>query len=314
MFINSTGYYIPQNRIPNDYFIKVNGLTSDWIYQRTGILSRSKASDKETMNMMCKEAVKNAVLRLPYNISEVDLIIFASYTPSDTVGTTAHAMQREFQMEKAKTFYLSSACSSGINAMEIIRAFFDTGKASKALLISADRNSSYANETDPKSGHLWGDAAAAFFFSSERLSDKEAEVLDIDTQGLGHIGYGPGGVFLNPKENGLIMPHGKDVFMQACTYIARNTKDIVERNGYSLSELSYFIGHQANMRILKYVAKELGVPEEKSLSNITELGNTGSVSAFLVFAQNLDKFRKDDTVCMSVFGGGYSAGACLIKC
>ncbi len=314
MFINSTGYFIPERRISNDYFLKVNGLTSDWIYQRTGILSRSKATEEETMNVMCSKAIQHAIPGLPYDIKDVDLVIFASYTPSDTVGTTAHMMQREFGIEKAKTFYLSSACSSAINSMEIIQSFFITGKATKALLISADRNSTYANETDPKSGHLWGDAAAAFFFSKDRLSDKEAEVIDIETQGLGHIGYGPNGVFLNPKEGGLLMPKGKDVFMQACTYISQNTREIVERNNLPLSELNWFIGHQANMRIIKYVVKELGIPEEKSLSNISELGNTGSVSALLVYAQNIDKFKKGDSVCLAVFGGGYSAGACLIKC
>ena len=314
MFINSTGYFIPERRITNDYFLDVNGLTSDWIYQRTGIESRSKASEQETINEMCSKAIQQSITGLPYNIEEVDLVIFASYTPSDTVATTAHVMQRKFQIEKARVFYLSSACSSAINAMEIIQSFFITGKATKALLISADRNSTYANESDAKSGHLWGDAAAAFFFSKDRYSDNEAEVVDIDTQGLGHVGYGPNGVFLNPKGGGLVMPKGKDVFIQACTYLSQNTKNIVERNGISLSELTWFVGHQANKRILNHVVKELKLPNEKSLTNIRELGNTGSVSVLLVFAQNINKFQNGDTVCLSVFGGGYSAGACLIRC
>ncbi len=313
MFFNSIGYYIPETRVPNDYFLEVNGLTSDWIYQRTGILTRSKATEKETMDMMCIEAVKDAATQLPYPITDVDLIIFASYTPSDTVATTAHVIQREFQIEKAKVFFLSSACSSAINAMEIISSFFDTGKATKALLVTADRNSTYSNESDPKSGHLWGDAAAAFFFSNTSYSEQNFKVIDILSQGLGHVGHGPNGVFLNPKIGGLKMPYGKDVFMQACIYIAQNARDITSKNGYSISDISYFIGHQANMRILKYVAKDLGIPEEKSLNNIKELGNTGSVSSLLVFAQHYPKFVKGDLICVSVFGGGYSAGSCLIK-
>ena len=313
MFINSTGYFIPEKRVSNEYFLRVNGLTSDWIYQRTGILTRSKATQQETMDVMCKKAIQNAIKGLSYNIKDVDLIIFASYTPSDTVGTTAHVMQRKFQMEKAKAFFISSACSSAINAMEIIQSFFSTGKASKALLISADRNSTYSNESDPKAGHLWGDAAAAFFFSKNKYSENEAKVIDIETQGLGHLGFGPGAVFLNPKETGIMMPKGKDVFMHACTKISQEAKNIIERNAMSVHNLTWFIGHQANMRILSNVLKEMGIPEEKSLSNITDLGNTGSVSALLVYAQNIEKFKKDDTVCLSVFGGGYSAGACLIR-
>ncbi len=95
--------------------------------------------------------------------------------------------------------------------------------------------------------------------------------------------------------------------------IAENTEKILKDNGYELKDLSYFIGHQANMRILKNVAQRLGLPEKKSLSNIERMGNTGSASALLVFAMNYNVYEDSDLVCMSVFGGGYSAGACLMK-
>ncbi|MDR2938632.1 MAG: ketoacyl-ACP synthase III [Prevotellaceae bacterium] len=313
MFINAVGHYIPSRRTPNSYFLEVSGLADEWIFQRTGIKTRAWASEEETIDYMCIESVKRALPQLPYEAAEVDLIIFASYSPSDTVATTAHIVQREFGMEKAKAFYVSSACSSAINALEIIQLFFDGGKASKALLLSADRNTSYFNEHDPKAGHLWGDAATAFFFSKEKMQSSEPKLLDVVTQGLGHIGKGREGVYLNPKREGITMNNGKDVFTQACTYIAKNTRGIVEKNGYSLSDLSYFIGHQANARIVSHVVRELGVPEEKALNNIQELGNTGSVSSMLILAQNYQRFKKDDLVCLSVFGGGYSAGACLVK-
>jgi len=228
MFINAIGYNIPETRIPNNYFTEVNGLTSDWIAQRTGILSRSRASDKETMEYMCGEAVKNALPSLPYDIKEVDLIIFASYTPSDTIATVGHVIQQDYKIEGAKVFHISSACSSAINAMEIIKAFFQSEMAGKALMICADRNSTYSDDTDCISGHLWGDGATAYFFSNQPFTSAEPQILDIMTQGLGHIGQGTKGVFLNPKKGGLQMPYGKDVFMYACTYITRNTKDILE--------------------------------------------------------------------------------------
>lgn len=313
MFINSVGYYIPEQRITNDYFTEVNGLTSDWITQRTGIRTRSRASEKETMDYMCDMAVKDAMKNLPYDIKDIDLIVFASYTPSDTIATSGHYIQREYNISGAKVFLISSACSSAINAMEIIYSFFKSEIAEKALLICADRNSTYSDDTDCVSGHLWGDAATAYFISNKQYSKNEPQILDITTQGLGHAGLGIKGVYLDPNNGGLQMPHGKDVFLHACTHIAQNAKDIVETNGFSLNELSYFIGHQANMRILKNVSKQLDLDEDKILSNIEELGNTGSASAVLVFAQNYSKFKSGDLICLSVFGGGYSAGACLIR-
>lgn len=314
MFINATGFYVPEERVDNQHFLELNGLTSEWIEQRTGIKTRSKAKPEENIVTMGIEAVRNALPELPYDITEVDLIISASYSPFDTVATAAHITQREFDIKEAKVLYLSSACSSFINALEVAEGYFAMGKATKALILSADKNSAYYNETDPKAGHLWGDAAAAFFISKERVTDHDQQILEVYTQGLGCLGKGPDGVQLRPRDGGILMPEGRDVFIQACTYMPKNAVYLLENNGFTLDDLSYFIGHQANLRIMTNIAKQLNLPEEKILHNIEELGNTGSVSSALVYAQNNQLFKKNDVVCLTVFGGGYSAGACLIKC
>ena len=314
MFINATGFYVPEERVDNQHFLELNGLTSEWIEQRTGIRSRSKAKAEENINTMSMEAVRNALPKLPYDITDVDLIVSASYSPYDTVATAAHLAQREFHIENAKALYLSSACSSFLNALEVVEGYFAMGKATKALILSADKNSAYYNETDPKAGHLWGDAAAAFFISKERVSEKDSEIVEVYTQGLGYLGKAPDAVHLRPCDGGIMMPEGRDVFIQACTYMPKNVLYLLEKNGYTLDNLTYFIGHQANMRIMSNIAKQLNLPEEKFLHNIEELGNTGSVSSALVYAQNDHSFKKGDLVAITVFGGGYSTGACLIKC
>jgi 3-oxoacyl-[acyl-carrier-protein] synthase-3 len=313
MFINATGFYIPVERVHNDYFFNVNGLTSEWIEQRTGIITRSKAKPEENVNTMSLNAVHHALPRLPYDISEIDLIISASYSPYDTVATAAHEIQRKCKIEHAKALYISSACSSFLNALEVAEGYFALGKAAKALILPADKNSAYQNESDPQAGHLWGDAAAAFFLSKERMRETDKQIIDVYTEGLGHVGKSTDAVNLRPRDGGILMPEGRDVFIQACTYMPKNILYLLEKNGYTLDQLSYFIGHQANMRILTNIAKQLDLPEEKFLHNIEELGNTGSVSSALVYAQNEHIFRKGDLLGITVFGGGYSAGACLIK-
>lgn len=313
MFINATGYYVPADRVDNAHFRELNGLTSEWIEQRTGILTRSKSKPEENVNTMSVEAVRDALPRLPYDIKEVDLIVSASYSPHDTVATAAHTVQHLYQIAGAKALYLSSACSSFMNALEVVEGYFASGKAQKALVLSADKNSAYYNETDPKAGHLWGDAAVAFFLSKEPVNETDAEILEVYTCGLGDLPKAMEAVHLFPKEGGISMPEGRDVFMQACTYMPKNVLNLLANHGYTLDDLSYFIGHQANMRIMANIAKQLNLPEEKFLHNIEELGNTGSVSSALVYAQNANHFKSGDLVALTVFGGGYSTGACLIK-
>lgn len=313
MYINATGFYIPEGRVDNAHFLDVNGLTADWIEQRTGILTRSKAGAGENSDTMGIEAIENALPQLPYDIKDVDLIVAASYSVYDTVGTVAHVAQRRFGINGAKALYCSAACSSFINGMEVVEGYFASGKATKALVICSEHNTYYSHEEDPKSGHLWGDAAVAYFVSKERQSDSDIEVVEIFTEGLGNVGKGPDGVRLRPKEDGITMPDGRDVFIHACRYMVYSLQNVLDAHGLRKEDLRNVICHQANKRIVAQVAHQLDLPMERFLNNIEQLGNTGSASAPLVLAQHRGDFAKDDLAALMVFGGGYSCGAMLVR-
>ena len=313
MFIDSLGHYIPEDLIPNNYFENVNGLTDEWIFSRTGIKTRTKASTNETSNTMGIEAVKNAISDLPYDIKDVDLVIGASYTPYDTIGTVAHAIQKEFGLENAKALYVSSACSSLINAIEIAEGYFATGKSEHALVVASEHNTLYSNDEDEKSGHLWGDGAAAIFISKNKTKENQPKIKDIYTRGLGHIGKSTTAVYLHPSNGGLLMPFGRDVFIHACNYMISALNTILEKNSMTIEELDYIIPHQANIRIINHIAKNLKIPSDKMLTNIKELGNTGCASTLIALSQNIDKMKSSQKVGLTVFGGGYSCGSLLVQ-
>lgn len=307
------GFYIPERRIDNEYFQDLNGLTPDWIVQRTGIVSRSRVDDGENINTMGIEAVKDAMRRCTYDVKDVNLVVAAHYCAYDTVGTVAHEVQREFEIDHAKVVYASSACSSFINGLEIIEGYFALGKADRAILVCSEQNSYYSNDTDPKSGHLWGDAAVAYFVSKERMADSDIKILDIFTEGLGNVGRGPSGVRLRPKEGGIAMPDGRDVFIHACRYMIYALKNALEECGLESCEIKKFICHQANKRIVAQVAHLLDKPDSDFINNIEQLGNTGSASAPLVLAQNSDRFDRGEKAAVMVFGGGYSCGCFIVE-
>lgn len=313
MYINSMGYYIPSARVPNEYFTPLNGLTSDWIVQRSGIMTRSKAGEGENTDTMGFEAVEDALKNLPYDIKDVDLIVAAHYCPYDTVATLGHKVQRLHDIRGAKVVYASSACSSFINGLEIVECYFAAGKASKALLICSEHNSYYANERDPKAGHLWGDAAVAYFLSKDKSTPADICIRGVFTEGLAHMGKGPDGVRLRPKEDGIQMPDGRDVFLQACKQMIHALRNVLDQTGLEEKDITKYVTHQANMRIIAQVAHMLDKPQDNFFINIQELGNTGSASAPLALAQNRDKLKPGDRVAMLVFGGGYSCGSVILE-
>lgn len=314
MFINAVGNYVPGIRVPNAYFKEVNGLSDQWIFQRTGILTRSKAAPDENTTTMGIEAVRDiSRKRLPYRIDDIGIIVGATYSPYDTVHTLAHAIQRRFSIKDAIAVSVSSACSSFVNALEIVEGYFAMNKAQTALIVASEHNTAYSDDSNEQWGHLWGDAAVAVFLSKRRYAKHEPQILDIYTRGCGCAGSANEAVVLRPLHGGIAMPDGKDVFVNAIKYMQQSLEIVLERNALTADDLSYMVGHQANGRIISAVAKGLGLPNEKILTNISELGNTGAPSNMLVISQNWERFQPHDLVGVSVFGGGYSCGAYLIR-
>lgn len=313
LYINQITHYLPENIVPNSYFKEVNGLDDDWIYSRTGIKNRSKAGEEENTNTMGIKAVDLAVKTLPFPIEEIDLIVTATYSPYDTVATPAHMVQRRYHIENAQCLSVSSACSSFINAMEIVQGYFALGKASKALVIGSEHNTAYANETDPQSGHLWGDGAVAVFISQQNYSGHDPRIVDIYTRGLGHIGKADEAVYLRPQKGGIGMPEGRDVFLNACHYMVKALEHVTHTYGKTVHDLNWISSHQANQRIIKTISRQTDIPEERFLMNIEQRGNTGSPSCMISLSENLSKVKQGDLVGLTVFGGGYSCGAMLLQ-
>lgn len=248
----------------------------------------------------------------PSAMHDVDLIIGCTYTPWDTVGTLAHAVQRDLGITRARAFHLSAACSSVINAFEVVAAMFESGRSGVALVVAAEHNSRYARDRDEQSGHLWGDGAAAVLL--RRGGAGRLELIDVATAGLAHLGRGPEAVYLRPLADGLVMPFGKDVFGNACVEMETQARCLLSRNGLAPSDLRLVVPHQANQRILDRLSEALGLEPARVASSIASLGNTGCASTLITLQEHLCTLRSGDHLLIVVFGGGYSAGCALLRC
>ena len=302
---------MPEQVVGNEHFTKLNGLSSEWIIERTGIAERRKAAPGENTNTMSVEAVKQ--LQEKIDLSDTDLIIGATYTPHDTIATLAHVVQHHLGIADIPVVSISSACSSLLNAIEIVEGYFALNKAKRAIVVVSEHNTAYNNDQDKVSGHLWGDGSSALLITKERQSDQDFEILTILTGGAAHTGKAVEAVVLKPLEQGVIMPHGRDVFINACTYMPKASLQALEKCGLTLNDVDYVLPHQANLRISRNVMKTLDLPEEKLISNIQRLGNTGCAGCAIALSENWNQFLDGEHIVVTVFGGGYSYGAMIIK-
>ncbi len=310
MYIHAVSHYLPQTVVDNEHFTQLNGLSSEWITERTGIDQRRKAGPDENTNTMSVDVVR--LLAEKTDLSGVDLIIGATYTPHDTIVTLAHAVQHALNIADIPVVSISSACSSLLNAIEIVEGYFAIGKATRALVVVSEHNTAYNNDTDKVSGHLWGDGASALLITKDRQSERDMTISNIITGGAATSGKATEAVVLQPLVQGVIMPNGRDVFINACLYMPKVSRQVLEQAGLTLDDVDFILPHQANLRISRNVMQTLGLPDEKLLSNIQRLGNTGCAGCAIALSENWDAFKKGQRIVVTVFGGGYSYGAMLI--
>ncbi|GAB3321369.1 beta-ketoacyl-ACP synthase III [Larkinella ripae] len=313
MYIHAVSHYLPSEVVGNEHFTKLNGLSSEWIIERTGIRERRKAAPDENTNTMALEAVRRLFDNTAISPSQIDLIVGATYTPYDTIVTLAHVVQHNLGVADIPVISISTACSSLINAVEVVEGYFALNKASLAVVVVSEHNTAYNNELDTVSGHLWGDGASALLISKERISDEDMTIRTIITGGAATSGKATTGVMLKPLEKGVIMPHGRDVFINACQYMPKVSLQVLEKHNLTIDDVAYLIPHQANLRISLNVINTLKLPESKLLSNIQKLGNTGCAGCAIALSENRDLFKKGDNIVLTVFGGGYSFGAMLVE-
>ena len=312
MFILGSGEYVPARVVDNEHFSRLTGRDAQWFEQRTGIRERRRAASDESVNTMAVQAVESLVATNGLSLTEVDLVIAASYTPLDTIATIAHVVQRTFALHGARAMYVSTACSSFLDALDIAQAYVTARRAKKILIVASEQNSAFSRDEDAMSGHLWGDGAAAVLVSAVD-DNAQYEVLDVQTRGLGDRGAGPEAISCNPARDGLVMTKGKEVFAHACHEMASITRHILARNDLTLEQLRLLVPHQANKRIIDHVAHDLGLPAERAAITITELGNTGCASAAISFHRFSPVVRAGEHVVVVTFGGGYSSGVALLR-
>lgn len=313
MYIYGLSEYLPERVVDNDYFGARAGRAGKWYERLTGMRERRRAGQDENANTMAISAVARLAEDRPGILEDVDLIIGGSYTPWDTIATMAHVVQRKFELRNARALFISSACSSFLNAIELATAYFESGRSNNALLVMSEHNSLYGNDDDPMSGHLWGDGAAALLMSRDPRPDAFMRISAVVTAGLACEGLGTEAIYCAPRGGGLVMSDGKDVFHNACRSMAGSTQDLLARHGLAAEDLRLFVAHQANGRILEQVAQDLQLRKDRVASTVEMLGNTGCASIPITLHRHRHVLKTGDWVALAAFGGGYSVGTALAR-
>lgn len=319
--IVSTGSYVPDRIVTNDEMQELYGCDSGWIEQRTGILRRRYASDDQATSDLCIEAARRAIRAGNVDPRMIDLVVVGTFTPDYHCPSTANLVQHALGLDAA-AFDVQAACSGYVYALSTAAQYVATGNSRMALVIGGDVNSRIVNPLDQKVAPLFGDGAGAVLL----------------TRGDSHQGMvcyqlgsdGSGGSLLDRKSGGTKHPitasaieagdhylqmDGRSVFKWAVRAVTETIELVLRKTGLGVHDVSLYVLHQANIRIINYAAEQLGISPSKLFNNLQEYGNTSGASIPIAldeaFRQGL--IHRGDTLLMSGFGAGLTWGTTLFR-
>ncbi len=310
----STGFYVPEKVVTNDDLSELVETSDEWIVQRVGVHER-RISVNETTDDFAVFAAKRALDNAKMNAKELDLIVVATVSPDAICPSVAATVQQRIGAT-CPAFDINSACSGFLFAIDTAVSFIERGTAKNVLVIGTERLSKLVDWKDRGTCVIFGDGAGAFivtkgdgYLSSKLFTMGGNEVLEIPS----YCGDSP--FYEGEKRNPYILMDGQKTFKFAVTRIVEDIKEVADKAGIALDEIDHFVPHQANIRIIDFAAKKLGVDKDKFFVNIDKYGNTSSASIPIAMAEleESGKLKRGDIVAMCAFGGGLSSAACIIK-
>lgn len=321
--IAGTGSYMPEKVLTNSDIEKMVDTTSDWILARTGIEERRIAADGEFTSDMATRAAERALEMAGVTASEIDLIILGTITGDYPWPATACIVQKNLGADKAYAYDVSAACSGFVYALGCASDFIQAGRGKKVLVIGAETLSRIVDWTDRNTCILFGDGAGAVVL--EATEDCGSGVLSSHMHSDGsylELLYQPGfGTRMPPSAESIadrsayLKMQGNEVFKVAVRSLTDVSLEALEANGMSASDISLFIPHQANKRILEATAKRIKLNDDQVYINVHKYGNTSGATIPVAMdeANRAGMLKSGDIVLLSAFGGGFTWGSTLIR-
>jgi 3-oxoacyl-[acyl-carrier-protein] synthase-3 len=323
--ILGTGSYLPPKRLTN-LDIQNMGLdtTDEWIVQRTGIRERRMADPDVAVSDLALEASKKALEMAGLTAKDLDLIIIGTITPDTCCPAAANWLQAKLDAPQAYTFDVTAACSGFIFGLNVASQYLQTGYSKNALVVGAEVMTRTLNWKDRNTCILWGDGAGAAVIGTGSRGHRLLST-HIHTDGLnGRDLLMPGGgskttpishESVDKGRHYLNMIEANISFRVAVRHFIDSIKEAADFNQVAIKEIDWFIPHQANLRMFQSVAKTLQVPLEKFYLTMHKYGNISSASCAIALDEAVrdNSIKRDDLVCLPVFGGGLTWGSALIR-
>lgn len=324
--IIGTGSSIPKRVLSNNDLETIVDTSDEWITRRSGIKERriSSKREHETTTDLATQASLKALEMAEVSPESLDLIVVGTVTPDRQFPSSACMVQKELNATKAAAFDVSAGCSGFLYALSVVDNAITAGTCKNALVVGAERLSTILNWDDRSTCVLLGDGAGAVVVTA---TPKKGGILSTHLKSNGHLwdllysSYRNGNTRIpetlkeidnKPYE---LKMDGNPLFKRAVGYLSEIAREAMTHNALSSEDVGLFVPHQANIRIIQGMAKNLRIPMEKVYTNVHKYGNTSSASVPLALdeANREGRLKKGEHVLLVAFGAGLTWGSSMVR-
>jgi 3-oxoacyl-[acyl-carrier-protein] synthase III len=279
------GGYQPARVVTNEELSQTVDTNDEWIQSRVGIASRRIAGPDETVTDMAVQAGGKALAASGLSSSDVDLVIVATCTPEVQIPNVSASVAKRLGIVAPGAYDLNAACAGFCYALATAADAVRTGTARNVLVVGAEKLSQWIDWTDRSTCIIFADGAGAAVVGPVADAD--------DAPGIGPVHWGSDGgladkIFIADRDS-FIFQEGQAVFRWATSALAPIALKACEKAGVDPAELTAFIPHQANLRIVEAIARKLGAPQAVVAQDIVTAGNTSSASIPLALSRMIER-------------------------
>jgi 3-oxoacyl-[acyl-carrier-protein] synthase III len=323
--IAGLGAWLPPSLLTNTSLSTTLNVSPDWIEARTGIRERRVVSGGLSTRDL---AIKAGVCALrSANESSVDAVVVTTTSPDRLCPATAPEVAFCLGLGDVLAFDITAACSGFVYGLATCSGLIASGVARRVLLIAAEAFTPFVNPHDRVTRPIFGDGAGAVVLRHGTEDEPGAvgpfdlgsdgsrsDLLVIPNGGARQRSASGLNGNLIPADDWYLRMDGRLIYLHAVARMTQSAQTILQKSGWSPDDVDWFVGHQANIRILRAVAEELSFPLAKIAHNIHRIGNTLAASIPLLLndmAAGGDLIA-GQRVLMSAFGGGLSWGTTTV--
>ncbi|OIP22984.1 3-oxoacyl-ACP synthase [bacterium CG_4_10_14_0_2_um_filter_33_32] len=312
------GVYLPDQIVNNSTIEQELKKNFGWIEKRTGIRKRRVIASNQQVSDLAALAAEAALKDANLDKADISLILVATSSPEMPWPSTACLVQDKLGITTGiPCFDIQAVCSGFSYGLDIACKY--SKQDGNILFICAEAFTRITNPKDDGTYPLFGDGAGALIIGHVEqgygILDSQLGA-DGEKHHLLRIPAGGSAILYGEKKLHFVHMDGREVFKIATDIPFRITQNILDKNSISVTDVKFFVPHQANQRIIDAYAKGLGFfGSNKVFSNIAEYGNTSSASIPIALHElnSHGLLEKGDIIVTVSFGAGFTWGANIIR-